>query len=490
MVETLTQGTGDGRAHIGGNRAGLEVPPFKFGWPAYFHSPANRLDSPEKEINHITRQAGRQLQPRAIALSWPYGPWGRFFMTFLPGDGRVAPVLLGNASIPLGLVFSTTGSYRTVGQEMLNGVLLALEEISDSSEFDFRLEPIVKDPGGEPTAYGRECEEILRNRNVRHIIGCYTSSSRKEVIPAIEKFDALLWYPSHYEGFESSGNVIYTGASPNQHIVPLLQYMLRERGGRVYCVGSNYIWAWENNRILREIVQASGGAVLAEKYLTVGSTDVGHFIREIRATQPHFIFNTLIGESSYAFYRAYAEAGIDDHSIGGGRIPVTSCSLSEPELLSIGRGAAAGHIASSVYFQSIDRPKNQRFVARYRARFGADRVTSADAEASYIATILLASAIRDSGSCEIDPVRAALHSCRLDAPQGTVWIDPENNHSFLTPALGVSRADGQFDVIWRGDRPVKPDPYLVWFDVNSVSAPMTGASGMQGSPGHLKVVRS
>ncbi len=402
----------------------------------------------------------------------------------------MAAALKGSTSIPLGLVFSTTGSYRTVGQEMLNGVLLALEEIAGSPDFDFRLEPIIRDPGGEPAAYGRECEEILRNRNVRHIIGCYTSSSRKEVIPAIEKFDALLWYPSHYEGFESSGNVIYTGASPNQHIVPLLQYMLRERGGRVYCVGSNYIWAWENNRILREIVQASGGTVLAEKYLTVGSTDVGHFIREIQATRPHFIFNTLIGESSYAFYRAYAAAGAEDHAIGPRRIPVTSCSLSEPELLSIGPSAAAGHIASSVYFQSIDRPKNHRFVAKYRARFGAERVTSADAEASYVAAILLASAIRDCGSCEIDQVRAALHGCRLDAPQGTVWVDPENNHSFLTPALGVSRADGQFDVIWRADRPVKPDPYLVWFDVSSVSAPMAGARDAQGSPGYLKVVRS
>jgi ABC-type branched-subunit amino acid transport system substrate-binding protein len=373
---------------------------------------------------------------------------------------------------------------------MLNGVLLALAEIADDPAFDFSLEPIVRDPGGEPAAYGRECEDILRHRKVRHIIGCYTSSSRKEVIPAIEKYDALLWYPSHYEGFESSGNVIYTGASPNQHIVPLLQYMLRERGKRVYCIGSNYIWAWENNRILREIVRASGGAVLAEKYLTVGSTDIGRFIREIRAMQPDFIFNTLIGESSYAFYRAYAAAGTEDHAIGPGRIPVTSCSLSEPELLSIGPGAAADHIASSVYFQSIDRPKNQEFVARYRARFGADRVTSADAEASYIATILLASAIRASGSSEIDQVRSALHGCRLDAPQGTVWVDPENNHSFLTPALGISRADGQFDVIWRADRPVKPDPYLVWFDVNSVSAPAAGARDIPGSTGHLKVVRS
>jgi len=254
--------------------------------------------------------------------------------------------------MPLGIVFSVTGSYRMLGQEMLNGALLAVEEINGSSEFDFAFAPTIRDPGGDPAAYRLHCEDILRGRAVRHIVGCYTSSSRKEVIPAIEKYDALLWYPSHYEGFETSSNVIYTGASPNQHIVPLLRYMLREHGSRVYCVGSNYIWAWENNRILREIVQACDGAVLAEKYLPVGALDVERFLDEICALRPNFVFNTLIGESSYAFYRGYAERAAVDASETAARIPVTSCSLSEPELLAIGPRGAAGHIASSVYFQA------------------------------------------------------------------------------------------------------------------------------------------
>lgn len=372
--------------------------------------------------------------------------------------------LTGFATVPLGVVFSITGSYRTVGQEMLDGALLAIEEINEGGEFDFKIVPAIANPGGEPAAYGSICEEILRGRVTRHIVGCYTSSSRKEVIPTFEKFDALLWYPSHYEGFESSNNVIYTGASPNQHIVPLLRYMLRDRGRRVYCLGSNYIWAWENNRILREIVHGCAGTIVAEKYLAVGSTDVAHFINEIRQLRPDFIFNTLIGESSYAFYRAYASAGESDDSIGPRRIPVTSCSLSEPELLSIGSAAAAGHIASSVYFQNLDRASNRAFVSRYRSRFGSDKVTSADAEASYVAVCLLAHAIRSAGSVEIDQVKKALYGCRLEAPQGAVWVDPENNHSFLTPRLAISRADGQFDTIWTADEPVKPDPYLVWLD--------------------------
>jgi branched-chain amino acid transport system substrate-binding protein len=366
---------------------------------------------------------------------------------------------------------------------MLNGALLGLEEINDDPAFDFRIEPAILDPGGEPTSYRLMCEELLRGRSVRHVIGCYTSSSRKEVIPAFEKFDALLWYPSHYEGFESNNNVIYTGASPNQHIIPLLRYMLRERGRRVYCVGSNYIWAWENNRILREVVHACGGTVLAEKYLPVGATDVDRIISEIRTSRPDFVFNTLIGESSYAFYRAHAR------TIGSSDIPVTSCSLSEPELVSIGPGACAGHIASSVYFQSIDRPRNRRFVDSYRARFGADRVTSADAEASYVAATLLASAIREAGSTDIEQVKKALYRCALDAPQGRVHVDPESNHSYLTPALGMSRADGQFEPLWIAGQPEKPDPYLVWFDVATFAAELgAGGDGSQSRRRNLRVV--
>lgn len=391
----------------------------------------------------------------------------------------------GRVSIPLGVVFSVTGSYRTVGQEMANGTLLGLSEINQDPSFDFVFRPIVRDAGGNTEAYRIYCEEILRDRAVRHIVGCYTSSSRKEVIPVIEKFDALLWYPSHYEGFESSRNVIYTGASPNQHIVPLLRYMLREFGRRVYCLGSNYIWAWENNRILRGIVHAAGGEVLAEKYHPVGSTDIAHFIREIRATRPSFVFNTLIGESSYAFYRAYTAAGNGDPEIGPSRIPVASCSLSEPELISIGPESAADHIASSVYFQSIDREQNHSFLERYRRQFGTSKVTSADAEASYVAVILLARAIRECGSTEIEAVKGALRRCRLEAPQGSVWVDPDNNHSYLTPALGRSRADGQFDILWTADAPVKPDPYLVWLDTDAVANPLGDPSR---SPQHLKVV--
>ena len=152
--------------------------------------------------------------------------------------------------IQVGYLFSSTGSYELVARSMLNGALLAADEIN-SSALGIRFEPSVLNPGGDLSQYSALATKLLEG-NIRHVVGCYTSSSRKEVIPLFEKHDALLWYPSHYEGFESSTNVVYTGAAPNQHVLPLVEYLLAHHGHRAFCVGSNYIWAWENNRILRE----------------------------------------------------------------------------------------------------------------------------------------------------------------------------------------------------------------------------------------------
>ena len=211
-------------------------------------------------------------------------------------------------TVPIGVVFSQNGSYRTIGTELLHGALLGIEEVNASERYSFVLAPQIEDPRGDLAEYRERCDRLLRSTDVRHIVGCYTSSSRKEVIPVFEKRDGLLWYPSHYEGFESCNNVVYTGASPNQHIVPLIVHMLRAHGDRVYCVGSNYIWAWENNRIMREIICGCGGSVVAERYLPVGSVDVGHIVADIVGQQPDFVFSSLIGVSSHAFMEAFHTA--------------------------------------------------------------------------------------------------------------------------------------------------------------------------------------
>ncbi|WPO44464.1 transporter substrate-binding domain-containing protein [Tardiphaga sp. 42S5] len=359
----------------------------------------------------------------------------------------------------IGVMFSTTGSYSVVARSMLNGALLAFQENAEAGGA-VTLEPVVVNPSGDLTHYRALSLELL-GAGIRQVLGCYTSSSRKEVIPCFEKFDGLLWYPSHYEGFESSDNVIYTGASPNQHVLPLVDYLVSRVGTRAFCVGSNYIWAWENNRIFREALTARGGTVVAERYLPVGDTEFDQVVSAIFKQRPDFVFNNLIGTSAYAFFRAFRAAcrarGIDQVN----EIPVASCTLSEPELAEIGDEAIDGHLSSSVYFSSLESPANAAFIAAYAKAFPGGPVSSADAEASYIAVKLLAAALEQAGTDDARAVRAAVASQSLLAPQGEVRIDPQTYHAWLTPRIARSTLNGQFDVLLEARSPIAPDPYLV-----------------------------
>ena len=367
---------------------------------------------------------------------------------------------MGVARYRIGVLFSSSGSYGVVSRSMCNGAMLAFDEINRSGLYDFVLEPIIADPAGALSQYTALSAELIGS-GVCHVVGCYTSSSRKDVIPLFEKYDALLWYPSHYEGFESSYNVIYTGAAPNQHITPLIEFLAGHMGKRAYCVGSNYIWAWENNRILREGLSAAGGSIVAERYFAVGETDHSKVISAILEARPDFVFNTLIGTSAYQFFRAFRAACLERNIDQPNEIPIVSCSLSEPELAEIGAGAMDGHISSSVYFSSIDSDINRGFVSAYDRLFPSGPSVSADAEASYVAVKLLAASIASAGCEDVDAVRNAIPQQRLEAPQGTVWIDGQTNHAYLTPRIGRSDSSGRFDVVFEARQPVCPDPYLV-----------------------------
>ncbi len=360
--------------------------------------------------------------------------------------------------VPIGLLISTQGPYSTVSRSMLCGALLAISEINRSA-LPIELVPKIANPAGDLARYAA-CAQAMLSSGIRHVVGCYTSSSRKEIIPLFEKVDALLWYPSHYEGFENSANVVYTGAVANQHLLPLLEYLLTRIGMRAFCIGSNYIWAWENTRILREAIRPAGGVVLAERYFPIGSEDFDQVIDAIIEARPSFVFNTLIGTSSYQFLRAFrarcTSRGIDQARA----VPVASCTLSEPELVAIGPDAMDGHVTSSVYFSSIASAENEQFTAAYQARFRAHPRVGADAEASYVAVRLLGAALAEAGGADAAAVRRAVVSKPFQAPQGQVVIDPATMHASLTPRIGCSERDGGFRILCAAARPVLADPYL------------------------------
>ncbi|MGA7807897.1 transporter substrate-binding domain-containing protein [Bradyrhizobium sp.] len=390
-------------------------------------------------------------------------------------------------TIPLGLVFSRSGPYAMMAREMEKSALMAIDEVNQSDEFDFAFASRLRDPGGVVAAYHAACDSLIREEQVQHIVGCYTSASRKQVIPIVERTERLLWHPARYEGFESSDNVIYVGAAPNHNVVPLVRHMLEQIGADVFCAGSNYVWTWETNRVLREIVTSAGGHILAERLLELGETAVDHIVTEIIERKPPAVFNTLVGESSYIFMRALhaacRRAGIS--------IPVLSCSLCEPELKLIGADASIGCITSSAYFESIESPQNRAFVARWKARQGADSHPSVDGQSTYVCVMLLARAIRRAGSSDIAAVRRAAANHRYDSPQGPIWVDPDNNHCFLTPRLARAALGCQFKIFWEADAPERPDPYLSNLDLASIAAKpeMAGDPPAKRSGHHLRIVK-
>lgn len=275
--------------------------------------------------------------------------------------------------LTLGLLYSRTGSYSRIGQACLTGAQNAIARINADPMRSIVFDTVSRDPRGNVDLYGPLCEEILSETSARHIIGCVTSWSRKEVIPTLEKRGGTLWYAIPYEGFEASDHVVYLHSCPNQHLLPLLRWAFPTFGRRGYLTGSNYIWGWEMNRLARETIHAAGGEVLGERYLPIGSDDVDRILEEVRATAPNFILNSLIGPSSYAFLKKYAALGKSDPRFTPENCPVLSCNLTECELEEIG-DAGEGLIAAGPYF----RGKSQTFGSSHEA--AADRAVQALAD--------------------------------------------------------------------------------------------------------------
>lgn len=364
----------------------------------------------------------------------------------------------------VGILFSRSGVTAVTESEHFFGTVLAIEEINAAGGVLGRpLDPVALDPQGDLSAYRRLASQLLSREDVNVIFGCSTSSSRKAVLPEIERKNGLLWYCSLYEGFEYSPNVIYTGAVPNQNSLPLAAYLLKNCGKRIYLIGSDYIYPRESNRIMRDMVEQHGGAIVDEIYLPfdVSGAAVATAVAALRQAAPDAVFSTVIGRPARDFYRLLSEA---EAEAGGGRLPIASLTLGETELRMIGPRYCSGHIVSATYFSSLPSDDNQRFVDSYRRRFGADATVSAWGQAAYSQVYLFARALAKAGSMDTQRLVAAALDEHFDAPEGVIAVEPENHHVWLRPKIGVARDDGRFDVVWQAAEAVKPDPYLTTYE--------------------------
>jgi len=361
----------------------------------------------------------------------------------------------------VGVLFSRTGVTSVIEETQLRGTLLAIDEINQAGGVNGReIVPIIYDPGSDAAAYATYAKHLMVHDEVTMIFGCYTSSSRKVVVPVVERLNGLLWYPTLYEGFEYSPNVIYTGAAPNQNSVALCSYLIKNYGRRFYFVGSDYIYPRESNRLMRELLRSAGGEVVGETYLNLRAKrgDFGPVMRDIRNLMPDVIFSTVVGYGTVYLYQTYAECGLSPRTM-----PVASLTTTEAEVRAMGHDAAEGHITAASYFQSVGGDRNAAFVARYKQRHGDDEPTNMCAEAAYFQVHIFSAALGKTNSMETDIIRGMILGSDFEAPQGVVAISPMTSHTNLWTRIGRANRRGQFDVILQSQAPIWADPYMVGF---------------------------
>ena len=362
--------------------------------------------------------------------------------------------------VRVGVLFSRAGTTSRVELSQSLGTFFAVREINEAGGIDGReLVAVHYDPECIPRNYRLLAERLVQEDRINVIFGCYMSSTRKAVMPVVEKWQRLLMYPTLYEGFEFSRNIIYTGAAPNQNSAQLAEYMTRRFGVRVYLVGSDYIYPYESNRIMSDfILERPGGAKLAERYVRLDATerDFLPIARDIKEKQPDFVFSTVVGKGTRMLYQAYADAGLDPL-----KMPIASLTTCEAEVSEMGTRIAAGHVTAAPYFQAVDTPVNRACLERFRAVYGDEVEPNMCWEAAYFQVHMFARAMQQSGSDEIDRLLPHLLGSEFDAPQGRVRIDPDNHHTRLNPRIGRVGDNGRFAIVAESPVGVDADPYLV-----------------------------
>jgi urea transport system substrate-binding protein len=359
-------------------------------------------------------------------------------------------------TIKVGLLHSLSGTMAISETTVVDAEELAIEEINKAGGILGKQIEIVKEDGASdwPT-FAEKATKLIDQDQVAVVFGCWTSASRKAVLPVFESKNHMLWYPVQYEGQECSKNIFYTGAAPNQQIEPAVEWLLKNKGKKFFLVGSDYVFPRTANTIIKEQLKALGGETVGEDYLPLGNTEVTPIITKIKAALPDggVIFNSLNGDSNVAFFKQLQGAGLTPD-----KYPSMSVSIAEEEVRQIGKEFLLGHYAAWNYFQTVDTPENKTWVEAFKAKYGADRVTNDPMEAAYIMVYLWKQAVEKAGTTELEAVRAAALGQEFAAPEGKVTMNV-NHHISKTVRIGEVRDDGLFDIVFSTDGPVTPIPW-------------------------------
>ncbi|MGE0826442.1 MAG: urea ABC transporter substrate-binding protein [Candidatus Binatia bacterium] len=388
----------------------------------------------------------------------------------LVGYGFIAPRIAGAADkspIKVGILHSLSGTMAISETSLKDVALMAIEEINAKGGLLGRkIEPVVVDPASNWPLFAEKARELIQKEKVAVVFGCWTSVSRKSVLPVFEELNGLLFYPVQYEGEESSYNVFYTGAAPNQQAIPAVEYLMSEQGGgaqRFVLLGTDYVYPRTTNKILRYFLQSKkvADADIMEQYTPFGHSDYQTIVADIKkfATGKRTaVISTINGDSNVPFYKELANQGLKAEDV-----PVIAFSVGEEELRGIDTKPLVGHLAAWNYFMTIDTPENKDFIAKWKAYVkkhnlsgGDKRVTNDPMEATYIGIKMWAGAVQQAGTTDVDAVRQAIGYQKVKAPSGfEIQMDAENHHLHKPVFIGEVREDGQFEVVWKTPGPIK-----------------------------------
>lgn len=392
-------------------------------------------------------------------------------------EDKAQPVEMGPAKssetdpIKVGILHSLSGTMAISETSLKDVALMTIEEINEQGGLLGRkLEPVVVDPASNWPLFTEKARELIEKEKVAVVFGCWTSVSRKAVLPVFEELNSLLFYPVQYEGEESSYNVFYTGAAPNQQAIPALEYLMSEAGGgaqRFVLLGTDYVYPRTTNKILRYFLKGKGIAEndIMEEYTPFGHSDYQTIVAKIKtfgAGKRTAVISTINGDSNVPLYKELGNQGLKAEDI-----PVVAFSVGEEELRGIDTAPLVGHLAAWNYFMSLDNERNSAFISKWK-KYVADnqladaekRVTNDPMEATYIGMHMWAQAVRQAGTIDVDAVRQAVAGQTFQAPSGfEVKMDEKNHHLHKPVIIGEIRADGQFEVVWQTEGPIRAAPW-------------------------------
>ena len=392
----------------------------------------------------------------------------------LPGWAQAAD------TIKVGVLHSLSGTMAISETVLKDTVLMAIDEINaKGGVLGKKLEPVVVDPASNWPLFAEKTRQLLTQDKVAVIFGCWTSVSRKSVLPVVEELNGLLFYPVQYEGEELSKNVFYTGAAPNQQAIPAVEYLMSKDGGgakRFVLLGTDYVYPRTTNKILRAFLHSKGitDADIMEEYTPFGHSDYQSIIAKIKKFagegKKTAVVSTINGDSNVPFYKELGNQGLKATDV-----PVVAFSVGEEELRGVDAKPLVGHLAAWNYFMSIKSPANTEFVKKWSDYAKAHNIpghkdkplTNDPMEATYIGINMWAQAVNKAKSTDTDKVIAAMAGQTFKAPGGfTSTMDKENHHLWKPVFIGEVKADGQFNVVWKTPGPVQADPWSDYIPEN------------------------